>query len=283
MYGHAKVRRRGGNVVAGAAVKIARCRVAGARDTAYETTAVSDSSGVVSFSLPWGAVVRFQSNDVPEITGIEHTVPSLVEHFLGVFFAEQATNADVVTQLASGRDNAATNSTMGCGSIPSAVAAYVTVQESFNGVSHKSVFTFAALPVTLVKNGTSTGGGGTKFYDFPEGLILPRGGSSNLTIAAAGDKSFLAAVGSSAADTGGTLSSAEISFLPSTAATTTSGAGTCKMKSTSTTPTPGSPLDGTATAIDAYLNACLNADATGVEALTFSGTVTLIWENLGDS
>lgn len=144
-------------------------------------------------------------------------------------------------------------------------------------------FTLTAVPVTLTKNGTSTGGGGTLLFTFTEGLVLPIGGSSNLTIAAAGDKSFLASVGSAAAGTDGTLSSTEISFLPSTAATTSSNAGTCKMKSTSTTPTPGSPLDGSSTPVGLYLNSCLNADATGVESLTFSGTIRIIAAVLGDN
>lgn len=159
----------------------------------------------------------------------------------------------------------------------------VTAEVFGDAYSKTFVFTLAALPVTLVKNGTSTGGGGTKIWTLPAGLVLPVGGSSNLTIAAAGDKSFLASVGSAAADTGGTLTSTEISFLPSTAATTSSGAGTCKMKSTSTTPTPGSPVDGTSTNVPVYLNACLNADATGVEALTFSGTITIRLDLLGDN
>lgn len=160
---------------------------------------------------------------------------------------------------------------------------YVTASVYGNKYSKVLELTLAALPVTLVKNGTSTGGGGTKIWTFPQGLILPIGGSSNLTIAAAGDKSFLASVGSAAAGTDGTLTSTEISFLPSTAATTTSNAGTCKMKSTVTTPTPGAPLDGTGTNTPVYLNACLNADATGVEALTFSGTIVLRVDWLGDN
>lgn len=159
----------------------------------------------------------------------------------------------------------------------------VTAEEYGDDFHHTTVLTLTNLVVTLVKNGTSTGGGGTKIYDFPEGLILPRGGSSNLTITAAGDKSFLASCGTAAAGTDGTLTSTEISFLPSTAATTSSGAGTCKMKSTVSIPVPGTPLDGTGGAIDLYLNAALNADATGVETLTFNGTITYTWDLLGDN
>lgn len=162
-------------------------------------------------------------------------------------------------------------------------AAGVEVAEYAWGAFHTIVITLTNCLVTLVKNGTSTGGGGTKVYDFPAGLILPIGGTSDLTVGNAGDASFLASVGSAAADTGGTLTGTEISFLPSTAATTSSGAGTCKMKSTSTTPTPGAPLDGSSTPVDIYLNAALNADATGKEALTFNGTITLLVAYLGDN
>lgn len=158
----------------------------------------------------------------------------------------------------------------------------VSVKEFNNGVAKKLVITCTDTPVTLVKNGTTSGGGGTKLCTLPEGLILPKAGSTNLTIAAAGDKSFLASIGSAAADTGGTLSGTEITFLPSTAVTTTRGAGTCKMKSTAVAPVVGVPVDGTGTPVPVYLNACLNADATGVEDLTFSGTITLNWEHAGD-
>jgi hypothetical protein len=154
---------------------------------------------------------------------------------------------------------------------------------SSGDVARQLILTLSKLPVTLVKNGTSTGGGGTKIFSFAEGLILPKGGSTNLTVANALDKSFLASVGSAAAGTDGSLTSTEANMLPQTAATTTSGAGTCKMKSTVSVPVPGTPLDGTSSPIAMYLNACLNADATGGEALTFSGTITINFEPLGDN
>lgn len=163
------------------------------------------------------------------------------------------------------------------------VASGVSVEHHGNSYQKTSVFTFTNFVVTLVKNGTTSGGGGTKFFDAPEGLIMPKGGSSNLTVTNAGDKSFVASVGTAAAGTDGTLSSTEANLLPSTAATTSSGTGTCKMKSTVTIPTPSTPLDGTSTAVDFYLNAALDADATGVEALTFNGTITYEWSLLGDN
>lgn len=159
------------------------------------------------------------------------------------------------------------------------VTGYVTV----NGPLRTLNLTLASCPVTLVKNGTSTGGGGTKIWDFEEGLILPIGGSTDLTVANALDKSFVASLGTAAADTGGSLTSTEADFAPSTASTTSSGVGTCKMKTTVSVPVPGTPMDGTATAIDMYLNAALNANATGAESLTYSGTITYTYIHLGDN
>lgn len=252
-----------GAAAAGAVVAIERAIVAGARSTTYETRTTCGSDGSFSFTVPQGSRIRFASADISNINGWFFNVPNKEDVFLGVF------KADIATEVTM-RQSAGT---------AAAASAGISVLERPGQI----IITLTRFLVTLVKNGTSTGGGGTLMYTFPEGLILPKGGSSNLTVSAAGDKSFLAAVGSAAADTGGTLTSTEISFLPSTAATTSSGAGTCKMKSTSTTPTPGAPLDGTSTPVGVYLNACLNADATGVEALYFSGTITLNVEHLGDN
>lgn len=151
----------------------------------------------------------------------------------------------------------------------------VVVQPYLNGSCFTLDFTLSDLLVTLVKATTVSGGGGTKIFEFVPGLVNPTGGTSNLTLTAAGDKSFLAGVGSAAAGTDGSLTSTEISLLPQTAATTTSGAGTCKMKSTLTIPTPGLHLDGTTTPVSIYLNAALNADATDVEPVYFSGTMRI--------
>lgn len=258
-----------GKPAAGAVVRIQRAVVAGAINTAYLLSATSDSAGAFSFLVPQGARLVFSSDDISSLEDFRYTVPNNVAANLGNF------RIDAASEIGH-------RAVLGTGSIPSAVEPYVSARE-IGDVVRQIVLTLTGLPVTLTKNGTSSGGGGTKIYTLPVGLIQPVGGTSNLTIAAAGDASFLASVGSAGADTGGTLSSTEISFLPSTAATTSSGAGTCKMKSTSTTPTPGGVLDGTSTAIDVYLNACLNADATGLEALTFSGTITLTIINHGDN
>lgn len=253
-----------GEMVAGAIIDLERVWVNGSRDTAYEGQVVSDSSGVFQKTLPQGSRVRFSSSAVSSIHGWEKDIPRAVAINLGNFRADTASEAFAL-------DGA------GVGTIPAGV------RVSASPGSRKMVFTFASFLVTLVKNGTSTGGGGTLFYTFPAGLVLPILGSSELTVAADGDASFLASVGTAAADTGGSLATTEANILPSTAATTSSGVGTCKMKSTVTVPTPGAPIDGTTTPVGLYLNAALNADATGIEPLLFSGTVTVIVAEGGDN
>ncbi len=259
-----------GAPLAGAAILAARVRLAGARQTTYEVPVSTDSNGAFSFTVPQGSQVRFSSFDVSAINNFNFNAPNANAVNIGNFRADVASEAGA-------RDGSTV------GSVPAAVQQYVSAREVGNGAMRKIILTCVGLPVTLVKNGTSSGGGGTKVYTFQQGLIGPYGGSSNLTVANALDKSFVAGVGSAAAGTDGTLTGTEISFLPSTAATTTSGAGTCKMKATSTTPTPGAKLDGTTTPVDVYMNAALGADATGAEALTFSGTITILASDEGDN
>lgn len=265
-----KVRARGGSLVAGAVVTVASCLISGSRSSTYETSAITDSNGEFTFTIPQAAVLRFSSYDA-DIDGWTMTVPNAPTFDIGIFLA---TPASAVSAREIAVQAAVT---------PNTAVSGISVREYGNSACRKLVITLNNFLVTLVKNGTSTGGGGTKMVTFPVGLVLPLIASSDLTVAAAGDKSFLASIGHAAADTGGTLSSTEASVAPSTAATTTSGAGTCKMKSTSSVPTPGSPLDGTSTAISLYLNSALNADATGVEALYFTGTITVVAAHGGDN
>lgn len=141
-----------------------------------------------------------------------------------------------------------------------------------------TVLSLPGVAVTMTKNGTTSGGGGVKIYDLPEGYTKVLGVTSNLTVAGVGSKSNVAALGTVAAATDGTLTSTEANICASTTAATTSGAGTLKFKGDTV-----SAIDGTSTASDIYLNAALNADATGSETLTFTGTITLVWLYLGDN
>lgn len=128
--------------------------------------------------------------------------------------------------------------------------------------------------------------GSVKLYDFPACNLLFLGATCDLTVTAGaggitGTAAVVAAIGTAAVSTAdATLTTTEADLIPSTAATLTAGAGAAKGK----TLTAGVVVfDGTSTAKDAYLNfAVPDAGSTGNDTLIVSGTITLVWSNLGD-
>jgi hypothetical protein len=149
--------------------------------------------------------------------------------------------------------------------------------------SLKFVFTAARIPVTDAAGSGSSGS--LKLFDFNEGVVHLLGSSHTWSAfaegaaltGAANDAAFVIGFGSVAADAGdGALTGTEVNFgatksitLPSTGlnATTVTGAQT--------------PLDGTATAVDLYLNwsgtaATIDANST----IDVTGSLT-IWGYCG--
>ena len=128
--------------------------------------------------------------------------------------------------------------------------------------------------------------GSVKLYDFPACNLLFLGATCDLTVTAGAGgitdtAAVVAAIGTAAVSTAdATLTTTEADLIPSTAATLTAGAGAAKGK----TLTAGVVVfDGTSTAKDAYLNfAVPDAGSTGNDTLIVSGTITLVWSNLGD-
>lgn len=176
---------------------------------------------------------------------------------------------------------------VGAGSVATAAASYVTAAESSNGPLHQTVLTLADLPQDVV-NGTEYQG--TKIYDFPIGRILVLGVTASLqqkttsTILTTlnGGSTGAVALGTAVASST-TLASTMANLLPSTAFTSSATidvAGTAVGAALAAS----AQFDGTATAVDVYLNSAyattgdVDADATQ----TFSGTVTLTWMQLGD-
>lgn len=174
----------------------------------------------------------------------------------------------------------------------------VTVAEYGNDLLHKTVLTLAATPYTIVDDVGVAQYTGVKIYDFPEGLILTLGGvidgdfTAGITGTVIDNFDGDTAVGTVTATTGATLTSTESDIIPST----TMSAGASDKIGVVAAPDAGSLLptivtesgagwfDGTATAKDAYLNFVIDDDAThdNGSTATFTGTVTLLWANLGD-
>ena len=140
--------------------------------------------------------------------------------------------------------------------------------------------------ITMTDATTAGCHGSIKLYDFPACNLLFLGATCDLTVTAgtggiADTAAVVAAIGTTAVSTAdATLTTTEADLIPSTAATLTAGAGAAKGK----TLTAGVVVfDGTSTAKDAYLNfAVPDAGSTGNDTLIVSGTITLVWSNLGD-
>ena len=175
--------------------------------------------------------------------------------------------------------------TLGLGAVPTAVASYVTAEEYGDGTNHRTVLTFDALPVTTVDNGTAGNGGGTKIYDFPQGYIQVIGGAQNWDTVLADGTGILAdtaidiAVGSTVADSTMDVLSGTAEDIVNKLDKTLSAISAVDQFVAEVT---GGGIDGTSTAVDAYLNLTGTegtADADGT--LTLSGTIDIVWLNHG--
>jgi hypothetical protein len=162
----------------------------------------------------------------------------------------------------------------------------VTVVENGNGAVHKTVLTLAATSITMTDAGAAGSHGSLKVYDFPAGPIQVLGCSYNLTtLAGAGGISDTAALVGSlgsatvATDNATLVGTGEADLIASTTGTLTGGAGALAKHGSLV----ATAYDGTATAIDAYLNLAVpDAGSSANDTIAVSGTITIHWVNLGD-
>jgi hypothetical protein len=174
---------------------------------------------------------------------------------------------------------------VGDGAAGAAASISVAVAESSAGAI-KTVMTLDSVVITMTDATTAGSHGSLKLYDFPECNLLFLGGTCDLVITAGegGITDTAAVVGSVGTVTVGTdnatLTTTEADLIPSTASPLTGGVGATKGK----TVTAGVVVfDGTGTAKDAFLNfAVPDADSADDDTLIVSGTITLVWSNLGD-
>ena len=151
----------------------------------------------------------------------------------------------------------------------------------------KTVVTLSGRSVTMTDATTAGSHGSIQLYDFPAGNLFFLGATCDLTLTAGvggitDTAAVVVGVGTATLATdNATLTGTEADLVPSTAATLTAGVGTGKGKSL----TAGAVVfDGTSTAKDAWLNIAVpDAGSTANDTITVSGTVTLVWANLGDN
>lgn len=163
-----------------------------------------------------------------------------------------------------------------------AVGTNVTVVEEIPQV-HRTILTVAQ--VIAMTDATTNGSEGSGIlYTFPEGNILILGAVANLTLTRVGTAigataALVAALGSVAAAADATLTGTEANIVPSTVATMTAGIGAMNKESTAPV-----TLDGTNTPAVCRLNLAVpDADSSGNDSITATGTVQITWINLGDN
>lgn len=163
----------------------------------------------------------------------------------------------------------------------------LTGLELGDGILHQTVFTFAAVPLTIAD---ATVGVGSKIYDFPEGRIYIVGatGTMAFTTTSVLASTLNASVScrwgvGTTTQVNATLATTEQDILP---VTTFTSSATINVANTATTAALASPavFDGTGTAKDAFFNISvptatdIDADAT----VTCTGNVIISWIFLGD-
>lgn len=185
--------------------------------------------------------------------------------------------------------NTAPTTTVGVGT---ANGATVVATEYGDGVIHKTVLTCTATPVTITDDaGVAQYGGTGKIYDFPAGLLLTFGGVIDGAVTLGTTGTIIntwaggVALGTATATTGATLTGTEADILPEvdvSAATAKVAVVDAVSVATALTESGARWFDGTSSAKDLFLNLVVDDDASHTSGTgTFTGTVTLMWANLG--
>lgn len=161
-----------------------------------------------------------------------------------------------------------------------------TAVETGDGVTHKTVLTLTALPVSLSDTHV---GGGTKIYDFPLGSITITGAfgtvaettTSAIATTLNSGVTYNWGVGTVQTTTqdSGTLATTEQDIIGTTNGTSSTTINVAAAASTGSGSAPKT-LNGTATAADAYFNVGIASagDIDGDATTTFTGTITILWQ-----
>lgn len=157
---------------------------------------------------------------------------------------------------------------------------------------HKATITLTDTPVEVVSVSTGNGVGGVKIYDMPSGMVKIINGAGHLSLDIAAAKQADFTDGTPEGDIGlGTVAPANADALGTDATddnilTATAFVGSAYADADIDLPFDAEAVyDGTESAMDVYLNVLVDAadidDGVTTEVL-ISGTITLIYQNLGD-
>lgn len=170
----------------------------------------------------------------------------------------------------------------------------ITAYEHGGVAARKTVLECNGLVVTISDDAAVAQYGGVQVYDFPEGMTLIKGAQVHGTLTAGTTGTIIdnwdgdVALGTVTATTGATLTGTEADIMPSVAvsagASDKDGVVDAVSVATALTESGARWLDGTATAVDMFLNFVIDDDATHTAGTaTFNGTIEFNWEMLGDN
>lgn len=195
--------------------------------------------------------------------------------------SQQSTKAYVDATVAAG--GVATGLTTGVGAKNGATVAAV---ESGNGMIHKTVLTLTATPITMRD---TEQGGGVKIYDFPDGCIAFLGAFADLTMTT--HSAILTTLNGGVTCNFGVGTVTQANATVATTEQNIVNVGAFVSSTVIDTPPAavqgkGNPtvVDGSGTALDAFLNLAVagSGDIDGDASMLVSGTITMLWCNLGD-
>lgn len=156
------------------------------------------------------------------------------------------------------------------------------VDEAGGGPFITTRVSFSGTTITITDQAGVVGYGGLKILDFPLGRILFVGASANLsavyggTIIATADGHF--GVGTVTASNNATLATTEQNIIPTTAIAQAVGSAASIVGGNAAV----AYIDGTATAVDAFLNVLIaDADQNGGGTVTVTGDLYLTWMLVG--
>jgi len=251
------------------------------------------SAGTVMYSNEGTA----NSCDFNAVSALTAAQEALLSATAGTATASKAVILDASKNI-TGLANVGIDNLIPTENIGAKAGATVTGVEYGDGIWHRTTLTLTATPVTLTDDANNGQWGAVKIYDFPAGVIMFAGGTITGALTAGVTGTFIdnwngdIGVGTSAAtDSTAVIDTAQANIIPST----TLNAGAADKIGVVEAPNNGAAfptqvtesnavwLDGTASALDAYLNVDIDDDGTHTSGTgTFTGVVSFVWCYLGD-
>ena len=175
---------------------------------------------------------------------------------------------------------------VGAGVVPAAVSGTVSAAEYGDGTFHKTVLTLTDVPVTMRD---TEQGGGVQIYDFPVGSIQRLGAAGTIAVTTTSELASTLNTGvtcnwgvGSVTQSNATVVTTEQDFVNDTAFTASATIDVAGADATGVGVGVLAALDGTSTAVDAFLNLAVAGatDIDGDATVTVSGVIKIVWVNL---